>query len=189
MNSLQCYFKKWKIKINNSKTQAIIFPFDNKQKRSPTANIKCDQNPINFASSVCYLGLTFDKKLTFKEHISNATNKATRCFRAMYPLLASRSHLSTDNKKLIYTAIIRPIFTYGSPIWSSAAACHLHNLTTLQNKIIKTIYKLPTRTPTVHLKHITGIPPVNEHIQVTNASFISNCKMSNYNAIKEIGCF
>lgn len=135
-----------------------------------------------------YLGLTFDKKLTFKDHISNATVKATKCFRAMYPLLAPKSHLSMENKRLIYISIIRPIFAYGSPIWSGAAACHLRSITTLQNKIIKTIYSMPKRTPTIHLKHITGIPTINEFIQSMNATFITNCRMSIYNAIKEIEC-
>lgn len=31
LQTLQHYFRKWKIKINNNKTQAIIFPFDNKR--------------------------------------------------------------------------------------------------------------------------------------------------------------
>lgn len=186
LQTLQHYFRKWKIKINNNKTQAIIFPFDNKRKRTPTINIRCGRNTVNFSGSVCYLGLTFDKKLTFKEHISNATNKATKCFRAMYPLLASKSHLSTVNKHLIYTTIIRPIFAYGSPIWSSAAACHLQNIQVLQNKIVKTIYKLPRRTATTHLKRLTGIPSVNEFIQATNSSFIINCRSSIYHAINEI---
>lgn len=186
--TLHHYFRKWKIKINNNKTQAIIFPFDNKRRRTPTTTIKCDQTNIDLDSSVCYLGITLDKKLTFKQHITNATIKATKCFRAMYSLLAPKSHLSIANKHLIYTAIIRPISMYGSPIWSSAAACHLRNLSTLQNKIVKTIYNLPRRTPTVELKQITGIPTVHEYIQTTNNTFITNCRLSIYNAIKEIDC-
>lgn len=188
LQTLQLYFRKWKIKINNNKTQAIIFPFDNKRRRTPTINVMCSQNTVNFANSVCYLGLTFDKKLTFKEHVSNATIKATKCFRAMYPLLAPNSHLSTENKRLIFTSIIRPIFTYGSPIWSSTAACHLQNIQILQNKIIKTIYKLPRRTATIHLKRISGVPPIKEFIQTANSSFIENCRVSIYNAIREIDC-
>jgi Reverse transcriptase (RNA-dependent DNA polymerase)/Endonuclease-reverse transcriptase len=188
LQTLRIYFRKWKIKINNNKTQAILFPFDNKRRRTPTTSINCGRNIINFDSSVGYLGITFDKKLTFKEHISNATNKATKCFRAMYTLLAPKSHLSTVNKHLIYTSIIRPIFAYGSPIWSTAAACHLRNVSILQNKIIKTIYKLPRRTATIFLKQITGIPTVYEYIQTTNNTFITNCRSSIYNAINEIDC-
>lgn len=188
LQTLQHYFRKWKIKINNTKTQAIIFPFDNKRRRIPPTKVKCDNNTIDFANSVSYLGITFDKKLIFKHHITNANNKATRCFRAMYPLLAPKSHLSTENKHLIYTSIIRPIFAYGSAIWSSAAACHLRNISILQNKIIKTIYKLPKRTPTILLKELTGIPTIYEFIHATNTTFIENCRMSIYNAINEIDC-
>lgn len=36
--SLQNYFNKWRIKLNSSKTQAIIFPFDNKRRRKEHVN-------------------------------------------------------------------------------------------------------------------------------------------------------
>lgn len=80
--SLQKYFSQWKMKINSAKTQAIIYPFDNKQKR--------------IENSVKYLGVHFDSKLTFCEHISNTIDKANKCYRALYPMISTYSQLSTN---------------------------------------------------------------------------------------------
>lgn len=184
--TLQKYFDQWKIKINATKTQAIIFPFDNKRKRIPTTPLKNGQHTIKLSKSVKYLGVTFDSKLNFGEHITNTIDKANKCFRALYPMLASSSQLSTTNKSLIYTSVIRPILTYGCPVWSSAATVHMKKFTVIQNKILKTIFNLHRRTPTVFMKEITGIDSFHQIIHTLNVNFINNCQISDFNLIREI---
>lgn len=183
---LKQYFHQWKIKLNATKTQAILFPFDNKRKRIPTVSIKDDQNPIELTNTVNYLGITFDKKLNFGQHVSSAQNKSFKCYRALLPLLAPKSKLSQCNKKLIYSTIIRPIMSYASPVWSTAANTHTQKLNVLQNKIIKTIFKLPRRTPTYLLQHISGFLPFHQYFQSLNINFTQNCATSNYELIREI---
>lgn len=182
----QLYFNKWKIKINTNKTQAILFPFDNKRKRNPSTDLKNGTHVIELLKSVKYLGVTFDRKLTFGEHISNAIEKTNKCFRAIYPLLAPTSHLSYDNKTLIYKAVIRPILTYGTQIWSSAAYAHLKKFTTMQNKVLKLIFNLHRRTPTSFLEKITRICNINTFIEQANIKFSENCRNSDFNLIREI---
>lgn len=184
--SLKQYFYKWKIKLNATKTQAILFPFDNKRRRIPTAPINDDQNVIELSNTVNYLGITFDKKLTFAQHLTTTQNKANKCYRALLPLLAPKSKLSLCNKKLIFSMIIRPIMSYASPIWSTAAISHTHKLNILQNKILKMIFRLPRLTPTFLLQSITNIAPFHEFIQSNNIKFTQNCSTSNYELIREI---
>lgn len=186
LNTVRDYFIKWKIKINDTKTQGIIFPFDNKRRRTPSIQMKCGDNPIVISDTVNYLGITFDKKLSFKSHVANSITKSNKCYRALYPLLAIKSHLSTENKTTIYTAVIRAIMTYGSPVWSSAAMCHKLKLLTLQNKIIKTINKLHFRTPSALLERLTNIKPLNAFINELNQNFLAKCSSSNYALIREI---
>lgn len=186
LHSIQQYFHKWKIKINANKTQAILFTFDGKRRRIPSNQIKYNNHTIELQKSVNYLGITFDTKLTFKEHITKSIEKSNKCFRALFPLLASKSRLSSINKTLIYTSVIRPIIAYGSPVWVSAARTHTHKLNILQNKILKTIFRLPRRTPSIYLKRITGIEQLNKFIASLNANFILSCNNSDFNLIREI---
>lgn len=180
------YFSKWKIKINTNKTQAIIFPFDNKRRRVPTVTLKSGSDIIKLSKSVKYLGVIFDSKLKFGEHVSHAVHKSNKCFRALYTLLTPKSRLSTDNKKLIYTAVIRSIMMYGSPVWSTAAKSHLKKLSTLQNKVLKHIFNLHRRTPTNFLHDITGICNLSEFIETTQMNFTASCRNSEFDLIREI---
>lgn len=183
---LQKYFIKWKIKSNITKTQAIIFPFNNQRRRTPTVPLKNGQEIIELSKSIKYLGITFDSKLTFGQHITNAIDKANKCFKALFPMLAPKSHLSINNKTLIYNAVIRPIMTYGSPVWSTAANVHIKKFTVMQNKILKLIFNLHQRTPTNFMEILTGICHINDFIEYSDLSFIENCHRSDFELIREI---
>lgn len=186
LKNISDYFQKWKIKANVNKTQAIIFPFDNKRKRQPTLNFECNGTTIDRSKSVKYLGVTLDSKLNFGEHITKSHAKASRCFGAVYTLLAPKSNLSIENKRLIYTAVIRPIISYASPIWNCSAQTHLMKLYSLQNKILKIIHKLPRRTPTVNLQINTGIAHLAAHLNQVNEKFSLRTEQSKFQWIRDI---
>lgn len=180
------YFNKWRIKVNANKTQPILFPFDNSRRRMPNIALKNGTHIIELSKAVKYLGVTIDTKMNFAEYITNTVDKTTKCFRALYPMLTHNSSLSLSNKTLIYTAVVRPIMTYGSPVWSSAAQTHLKKLSTLQNKVLKTIFNLHRRTPTDFMQQITGICLISEFIENLDSKFKENCRNSDFDLIREI---
>ncbi|GFY09595.1 putative RNA-directed DNA polymerase from transposon X-element [Trichonephila clavipes] len=45
------------------------------------------------------------------------------------------SHLSIENKVLLYTAVMRPILAYASPVWGYAAKTYINILDTLQSSL------------------------------------------------------
>ncbi|GFT14148.1 hypothetical protein TNCV_231521 [Trichonephila clavipes] len=47
------------------------------------------------------------------------------------------------NKLLLYTAVLRPILTYGSPVWGYAADSNIKTLEVAQNSIIRNILRSP----------------------------------------------
>lgn len=149
------YFSKWKIKINEGKTQAIIFPFNKSPKRIPTINLTIQGSNVPLQNSIKYLGVILDKKLTFKEHISYISRKALRCGRALFPLLNRKSSLNVQNKILLYKMCIRPIMTYGCQVWSKLCAkTHFKKLQIIQNKNLKIIFNKNRRYSTrrLHIK-------------------------------------
>ena len=114
--SLSCtekYFLKWKIKINQEKTQAIIFPFNKFPKRIPSLPLKVCDTTIEIRDSIKYLGAHLNKKLTLKNHVDHVVEKAIKCGRALFPLLNRKSILKRQNKLLLYRMCLRPIMTYG----------------------------------------------------------------------------
>lgn len=156
------------------------------KKKNSYETAKKRDHTITLSKSVKYLGITFDSKLTFGEHISNSIEKANKCFRALYPILAANSQLSTTNKTLIYTSVIRPILSYGCSVWMSAANSHMKKFTIIQNKILKTIFNLHRRTPTLLMENLKGINSFQKVIDCLNINFLQNCQISDFNLIREI---
>lgn len=101
-------------------------------------------------------------------------------------MLAHKSQLSIDNKLLIYKATIRPIMSYGCPVWFTAANTHIKTFTTMQNKILKLIFNLHRRTPTAFMERITEICHFNDYVNLLNTKFIENCEISDFELIREI---
>jgi hypothetical protein len=54
-----------------------------------------------------------------------------------------RSHTPLHIKKLLYTAIIRPIWTYGGSIWGSASKTNINKIQILQNRILRIMTAAP----------------------------------------------
>ena len=113
---------KVKKKINDLKTQAILFPFNKSPKRIPSRRLAMQGTVIPRLDSVKYLEITLDTNLTFKQHILQTCLKAIKCGRALFPLMNQRSTLNIKSKTLLHKMCIRQILTYGYQVWSTKCA-------------------------------------------------------------------
>lgn len=174
------YFSKWKIRINDEKSQAILFPFNKSPKRTPSRNFSAQGCIIPLSNTIKYLGVTIDKRLTFKPHLEDTTSKALRCGRALFPLLNRKSKLNVRNKLLLYNMCIRPILTYACQVWGSCAKTHKKKLQIIQNKNLKIIFNLPQRYPTSDLHRKSGQKMIEPFITDLTLTFENKCRSSNY---------
>jgi hypothetical protein len=171
-NSLEKYFKKWKVSLNMDKTQAIFFT-KRRKLELPGRTIKIFNKNISWQNSAKYLGLILDKKLTFKNHIEAVIEKANKSSRILYPLLNRKSKLNLKNKLLLYKVALRPIITYACPIFGDAAKTHQKKMQTFQNKIIKIILNVPWYTGTNYIHQQANIMLVKEYMEKLNSKFNS----------------
>lgn len=189
------YCERWKINLNALKTEAILFPIDQKRKRRPCNNSvtlnplpipesdedadePINDNTITYAKSVKYLGITFDSKLLFAEHINKAVTRASAITAMLYPLFARSSKLTQRTKLLLYKSIVRPIMTYGSPVWTSAAKTHQKRLQIVQNRALKTILGVNRRHPTLDVHQRADIPTIAEFLVKIDSAFYQRCQNS-----------
>ncbi|KAI8126988.1 putative RNA-directed DNA polymerase from transposon X-element [Lucilia cuprina] len=179
------YFHKWRIKINPNKTQAIIFPYNKSPKRIPRRQISIGNEHIPIDNCVKYLGVILDKKLIFREHIEQACQKAIKAIRSLWPLLNKHSYLNAKNKNLLYKSIIRPILTYASPVWYTAANYHLKRLQIIQNKCLKIINNKNWKYPTNILHQETKYEKIFDFITRLNNKYFEKVENSSYPLIRE----
>lgn len=181
------YFDKWKIKVNNSKTQAIIFPYNRSLKRIPTRHVYSGGVLIPLGDSVKYLGVILDKKLSFKQHLEYICEKAVRCGKALYSLLNRRSKLNFKNKILLYKMCIRPIMTYACQVWFfKASRTYRKKLQVIQNKNLKIIHGLNPRYSTNLLHSNFGHVMIESFARELTLSFNEKCRTSTYGIIRNL---
>jgi hypothetical protein len=127
--------KRCNIKINEDETRAIYFTCQN---RPPDSLLKSNGRNIPFVNSVKYLGVLFDKRMTWRLHIQMIEAKALRKFIRIYYLFRSK-RWSANIKLSLHNDLIRSVITYACPPWEFAAECHLLKLQRMQNKVLRTI--------------------------------------------------
>jgi hypothetical protein len=67
--------ERWNIKINEDKTRAIYFTH---RDRPPDSLLTLNERNIPFVNNVKYLGVIFDKRMTWRLHIEVIEAKALK---------------------------------------------------------------------------------------------------------------
>lgn len=169
------YCQKWRIKLNPAKSETIMFT---KRRPAGYSNVTLNGNQIEWSSHVRYLGVILDKRLTFTKHIKHLCDRAYAALFQLFPLFNPKSKLSSENKMLIYKSAIRPILTYGSPVWKQMCKTNYRKLQIIQNKSLRIISGLPRYTPIVSLHEFLNICYLNEYIEQLNSSYYKSCSVS-----------
>ncbi|GFW45189.1 RNA-directed DNA polymerase from mobile element jockey [Trichonephila clavipes] len=78
------------------------------------------------------------------------------------------------NKVLLYTAVLRPIISYGCPVWGYAAKTNVKILETAQNSIIRTITKANRYTRKSNIYKALKLHPFKKYIQILPKKFFAN---------------
>lgn len=177
IDMIEKFFKEWKIKLNPSKTESITFT--RKYTNCKVFKLlRVANHSIQISDKVKYLGITLDKRLSFIPHISELLKKGFIVLRLLYPLLASSS-VNKENKRLLYTTIIRPIITYGAPLFCSVSNTQFQRLQIFQNKCTRLITGCDRYTSIRSLHRMTNLPPIKDYIiALSNAFYEKQIKHS-----------
>ena len=110
----QCAFQ-WKMSFNpdpNKQAQEIIF--SRKLKKVYHPPLRFNNNNVSQVSSQKRLGLTFDNRLTFDEHLTNVSNKISKTIGLLRRL---QNILPRPALRTIYECFIRLHLGYGDVIY------------------------------------------------------------------------
>jgi len=67
------------------------------------------------------IGIHLDRRLTRQKHIFTERKQLELQLHRVYWIIGRKSKLSLENKLLIYKTILKPIWTYGIPLWGTAS--------------------------------------------------------------------
>jgi len=148
----------WCITINREKTTATLFSLSTK---TQAGRLKMGDSEIKLEDQQTYLGVTFDKRLTWKQHIQDAEAKARRKMNIMRKLAGTHWGANEKILKTVYQGTVRPHLEYGSSSWMTAAKSHQQTMDKVQNQALRIITGAMRSTPIDKMEQTTGIPPLN----------------------------
>lgn len=157
--------QEYDLSVNPTKTEMVMFT--NKRMLGMFTLPKLFGTKLQLAREVKYLGITLDRKLSWSTHIDNRIKKASITFWQCRRMIGKQWGLSPKITLWLYTAIIRPMFCYGSVVWWTRS-----NLTTMVSKLqsfqrlaCMAITGCMRTTPTAALEVIIGLPPLHLYIK------------------------
>lgn len=106
-----------KLKFNTDKTKYIIF---SRKRTVPALNIKLNSVRLTQLDVIRYLGILFDRKLTWNRHIDNVYNQTLQTINRLTIAARVRWGLRSEVLKVIYEAALLPKILYGVHAWSHA---------------------------------------------------------------------
>jgi hypothetical protein len=114
---------------------------------------------------VIYLGLHFDCRLNWKEHTAIKRKQIDLKTKKINWLIGKNSHLSIENKLLIYKAVITPVWSHGIELWGCASKSNVVFMQRSQTKILRALANAPWYVTNHTLHTDLNIPYVRAYFE------------------------
>ncbi len=150
--------KKWKIKINASKTEGLLINKKMNPHQFATPKIQLNNCQVNFVHEHKHVGIWLNNKLDWKTHISKIASKANsrigilRKFKYKLPRFVLNQ---------IYLSFVRPTMEYGGPLFAYEDDKELKILDNIQMEALHIVSGAKKRTSHEILKNEANWPDLS----------------------------
>ena len=159
LHRLTMWANKNGFKFSPSKT--VCVHFCNCRALHPHPTLHLNNNPIPVVEKAKFLGVMFDEKLNFKEHIAHLRVKC----QAGLQLLRTVSKLDWGADRItllrLFRSLIRSRLDYGAPVYGSARPSYLLRLQPVQNQALR-LSLGAFRTSPIASIHVEALEPPME---------------------------
>lgn len=125
----------WKINFAAEKSQSLIIS-RSRDRITRNKALFMQERLLQEQDSINILGVTFDFKLNFGQHIESLARKATQKLNALRRILHL---LSPEGALQLYKSQVRSALEYSSLAWNGAAQTHLSLLDKIQDRAVTLI--------------------------------------------------
>ena len=146
------------LKLNDSKTEFIIFRVHQQLAKVHHISIKIGDDIIENVPAVCNLGMHFDSELKHTVHINKL---ASSSFVTLQNVAHIRNHLDIPTTKTIVQALVISRLDYCNSLLLGIPKYNIDKMQRIQNMACRIIYKLPKYshiTPFLFDAHWLKIP-------------------------------
>ena len=141
--------------------------------------ILINNQEIEYNPNPVILGITFDKKLNFIQHFDNLTKKMVSKINLLKILSNKSNRLNTKSLTNIFKSLILSKIQYSMIPFFHTNSKTQRNLQTLQNKCLKIILGLPTRSNTKFIHQALDIEILDKRLKRLTSNYLREASSSN----------
>ncbi len=130
-----------------------------------------------------YLRLHLDQKLKWSVHVSKKCAELRLRLREILWMIRASNKISLDNKRVLYLALLRPIWVYGIPLWGTAADLHIDKIQQFQNSVLRRMTGAPKYITNCQLREELRLETVYQIIARTSDRGIERLHEHNKNEV------
>jgi len=183
INKIIKWTNNWGFVINPTKTYTIIF---SKRKVPPNLDIFINKQHIQKVPSTKFLGLIFDNKLNWSNHIQYITEKCQPRINLLRSLTGTKWGANKTSLLHIYRALIRSIIDYGSELFYNTSTTILNKLDKIQHQCLRIITGALKTTPKDALLNECGEIPLKLRRKQILLKHLTKIHLQNSNPAKEV---
>ena len=159
LNNLQKWADENGFRFSTAKT--VCIHFCNKRRIHPDPVLLLNHQPIPIVAESKFLGVIFDKKLSFIPHLQNLRTKCTKSLNLLK--VVSHRDWGGDSQTLLklYRTLIRSKLDYGSIVYGSARKSYLQMLDPIQNLSLRLCLGAFRTSPVESLQIEANEPPLS----------------------------
>ena len=128
----------------------------------PTVNIQ--GKTLSREHSLKYLGITFDRSLSFNLHITHVINRARKGLVAVKTMAAAK--MPQHILLILYKALVLSVIDYGLGLLTLSAT-QLQRLEVLQNEGMRSILGCTRDTSTEAMRYVLDLPPMQDRHKIS----------------------
>ena len=160
LHCLERWSQFWCLPLNPTKCEVSFFSTDNHQALLQP-KLFLSNLPLAFNPTPKFLGVTFDRTLSFTKHISTLKARFFPRLKAFRCISAASFGPSKESLSILYKAFLRPLLTYASPGWFPfLGVSNVKQLERLHNSACRVISGCLSSSPIPLLLLEASQPPI-----------------------------
>lgn len=172
--SLGNYFRQWRLQPSAVKTEVSCFHLNNKL-ANQELKIRFEGNWLSHNNTPKYLGITLDRTLSFKKHLTQTAAKLNTRNNILHKLCGTTWGSSASTARSSALGLVYSTAEYCAPVWLNSS--HTGKVDVQLNNTMRIISGTIKSTPTQWLPILSNIPP--PHIRRQYALFREYTKITN----------
>jgi len=169
-----------RMKVNVDKTYVITFGLADFSDVTQL-NVMYNNVRVNYMQSVKILGVTFEKKLNFREHIKDLCKTLSWKISIMH---RARNYLPQSIRLKLYYAHVQSHLYYANIIWVSASTSTLSPLFLLQKRAIRIVANVPYRSHTDTIFRHLGVIKIHDVFNYKLCLLLKNMNARLFNLLE-----